>query len=76
MADHCPICGTAKQHSSEFCSFHETAHSNLESVYPAWNESYGGSLTKGEYFRKLEKREETGRAVKDVIEYLRMKGLV
>jgi len=75
MADTCPICGTARQPPSKFCAFHEAAHSNLENAYPAWSKSYGGNLTKREYFDKLEEKEETGRAVKSVIQYLREKGV-
>ncbi len=74
MADHCPLCERPRQAPSEFCALHDAAHANLENAYLAWNKSYGGNLTKEEYFAQLEKREETGRAVKSVIQYLLGKG--
>jgi hypothetical protein len=73
-AEQCPVCGTAIQPPSKFCAFHEAARSNLENAYPAWKKSYD-DLTRAEYFDRLEKKEETGRAVKSVIQYLREKGV-
>ncbi len=73
MADHCQLCERPQQSHSEFCSLHTTARTNLENAYTAWNNAYGGKLTKEEYFANLEKLNETGQAAKTVIQHLRGK---
>lgn len=74
MADHCSLCERPKETSTEFCNFHRAARDNLENAYALWSKACGGSLTKEEYFAKLEKLNETGHAVKAVIQNLRGKG--
>jgi hypothetical protein len=74
MADHCPLCQRLKKPPSEFCAFHHAAQTNLESAYVVWCKSFGIDLTKEEYYARLEKRDETGDAVKAVIQYLRKNG--
>ncbi|MGA2791830.1 MAG: hypothetical protein ABSF00_13835 [Candidatus Bathyarchaeia archaeon] len=74
MADHCPLCQRPKKPPSEFCAFHYAAQTNLESAFAVWCKSIGPNLTKGEYYARLEKRDETGAAVKALIQYLRSKG--
>jgi hypothetical protein len=73
MADHCSLCERTKEPSSEFCSFHNLARNNLEDAYSRWNEAYNGKLTKYEYYARLMALEETGQAVRRLIEYLRGK---
>ncbi|MGD0689619.1 MAG: hypothetical protein ABSA50_07610 [Candidatus Bathyarchaeia archaeon] len=74
MADHCPLCRRPKKPPSEFCAFHYTAQTNLEAAYAVWCKSIGLNLTKEEYYARLEKRDETGAAVKALIQYLRKNG--
>lgn len=70
----CPLCERHKE-ASDFCSLHESARRNLEAAYGTWNKGYG-NLTKEEYYEKVENLDETGRAVKEVIQHLRDKGAV
>ena len=72
MPDHCAVCEKPKQIDSEFCSLHNAAHKGLEATYPKWKKSYG-NLTKAQYYCSLEKLNETGAAVKDVIRHFREK---
>ncbi len=74
MADECPLCDRRKTPDSEFCSLHNTALSSVESAYSSWNMAYCGKLSEEEYFSKLSSLNQTGRAVKEVIEHLRAKG--
>lgn len=48
---------------------------NLENAYANWNNAYGEGFSKDIYFAKLEALGETGQAVKDVIQYVRKKGV-
>jgi hypothetical protein len=59
---------------SELCALHYEAQTNLESTYEVWCKSIGPNLTKEEYYARLEKRDETGAAVKALIQYLRKDG--
>ncbi len=71
MADHCPLCERPKETASIFCNLHKAAHDNLENAYASWSKANSGNLSKEEYFAKLEKLNETGNAVKSVIQHLR-----
>jgi len=73
MPEHCSLCERPKQTESEFCSLHKAAQKGLEAAYSEWAKAYG-SLTKAEYFDRLETLGETGVAVKDVIRHFREKG--
>ena len=55
---------------AEFCSLHNTALLNLEHGYSFWQQAFG-SLSKDEYYSRLEHLPETGEAVKKVIQHLR-----
>lgn len=76
MADHCALCDRAKEPTSDYCSFHNTARINLDNAYSTWKKAYGGNLTKDEYFNRLEKLSETGGAARELIRYLRRKKVV
>jgi len=73
MVKECPLCERRKEQRGEFCSFHNTALTNLKQAYKYWNEAYGG-LEEEEYYSRLETHQDTGSAVKDVIKYLRIRG--
>jgi hypothetical protein len=49
---------------------HNAALRNLQEGYEVWNEAFG-DISKEKYYSELEKHPETGRAVKEVITYLR-----
>ena len=74
VADGCSLCDRRKMPGSEFCSLHNTALLSVEGAYSSWNKAYGGKLSKEEYFTRLSSLNQTGRAVKEVIEHLRAKG--
>jgi len=76
MSEQCSLCERRREPSSEFCNFHNAAFTNLENAYTIWTKGYGGNLTREDYFLKIEKLEETGKAVKDVITHLRDKDAV
>jgi len=69
-----PLCERRKERSSEFCSLHESALEKISSAYPTWGRGYG-DLTQDAYYDKLESLNETGRAAKQVIQYLKDKQL-
>jgi len=71
-SDQCPLCERRKEQSSEFCGLHRSAFEKIESAYSAWNKGYG-DLTKQTYYDKLEGLNETGRAAKEIIQYLKNK---
>jgi len=71
-SDQCPLCERRKEQSSEFCELHRSALETIESAYSAWNKGYG-DLTKQTYYGKLEGLNETGRAVKEIIQYFKTK---
>ncbi len=73
MADRCLLCERLREPESELCGLHNAALHNLENTYSSWNKAFGGSLTKEDYYTKLEELSETGRAVKDLIQHLRGK---
>ena len=69
MPERCPLCERRKHETEQFCSFHNTALWNLRQGYELWIEAFGG-IAKEMYYSELEKRPETGDAVKEVIKYL------
>jgi len=71
-SEQCPLCERRKEQSSEFCSLHMSALEKINSAYPAWSKGYG-DLSKDAYYDKLERLNETGRAAKQVIQYLKDK---
>jgi len=75
MGDQCPLCERHRERSAELCEFHSIALANFENAYASWRNAYGSSFTKKEYFATLETLDGTGQAVKDVIQYLRKKGV-
>lgn len=75
MNEQCPLCEKRKAESWELCDFHGAALKNLENAYANWNNAYGEGFSKDIYFAKLEALGETGQAVKDVIQYVRKKGV-
>jgi len=75
MSDQCPLCERRKEPSSDYCVFHNAASANLDKAHSAWRKALG-EMTKTEYFTIVELLPETGRAVKELIRYLREKGAV
>jgi hypothetical protein len=75
MNKQCPLCERRIGESFELCDFHQTALKNLENAYINWKNAYGVAFSKELCFEKLEALAETGEAVKDVIQYLRKKGV-
>jgi hypothetical protein len=71
-SEQCPLCERRKERSSEFCSLHESAVEKINSAYPAWRRGYG-DLTQDAYYDKLESLNETGHAVKQVIQHFKDK---
>jgi hypothetical protein len=55
--------------SSDLCTFHQTAKSNLESGFRLWNEAYG-PITMKEYLQRIGRNKESGQWVKEVAELL------
>ncbi len=73
MADQCPLCERPKGSSSDYCNLHAAAFVNLENAYSSWSTAQG-KITKDEYYSTLEKLNETGHAIKNLIGHLRRKG--
>jgi len=74
MPDQCPLCDRRKEPPSDFCTFHGAALKNLEEAYAIWTKAFDGQLTKEEYYAKVLARSETGRAIRDLINYIRAQG--
>jgi hypothetical protein len=74
MPDRCPLCERRKEPPSDFCIFHRAALKHLEEAYATWTKAFDGQLKKEEYFTRLLDREETGRAIKELINYIRAQG--
>ena len=72
MSERCSLCERRKQEREQFCSVHNTALRNLQLGYKVWNEAFG-DIVNELYYSELEKRAETGPAVKQVIKYLRQR---
>jgi hypothetical protein len=62
----CPICGRDAQ--DKFCAYHKTASDNLNEMYNEWEKAAG--LTWEEYLEKISEIEDTGRWVREIIEYI------
>lgn len=75
MSGLCPLCQRKSEDGTEFCSLHNTALMNLERAYSFWSKAFG-SLSKDEYYSRLEHLPETGEAVKKVIQHLREESAV
>jgi hypothetical protein len=71
--DRCPLCERRKEESSTFCAFHQSASDRLDDGYGIWRTAFDG-LTREEYYARLERLDETGNAVKEIIQHLRTKG--
>jgi hypothetical protein len=74
MSEQCPLCERLKEHSSEFCSLHNTASRNLEDACSSWSKAYDGKISKEEFLDRIETLPETGQSVREVIHHLREKG--
>jgi hypothetical protein len=66
----CPICGRDKQ--EEFCSYHQTAFNKLKETHEKWVTAAGFSWE--EYLDKISEIEDTGRWIREVIEYITLQG--
>jgi hypothetical protein len=75
VSEQCPLCGRRKADGAKFCNIHNTALVNLETAYITWRKAFE-SLERDEYYSKLEKLPDTGAAVKEVIQHLRVKRAV
>lgn len=62
----CPICGRDAQ--DEFCTYHKTASDNLKEMYNEWEKATGLSWEK--YLDKISEIEDTGRWVREIIEFI------
>ena len=62
----CPICGRDLQ--EKFCSYHQTAFSNLKEMYAEWETAAG--LSWDAYLDKIGNLEDTGRWIREVIEFI------
>lgn len=72
MPEQCPLCGRRRIEGVGLCNIHNTALGNLERAYIDWNRAFG-RLERDQYYSKLEKLPDTGAAVREVIQYLRVK---
>jgi hypothetical protein len=70
MSQVCLVCQRSSKNGTEFCSLHNIAFMNLEYAYSFWSKAFG-SLSRDEYYSRLEHLPETGEAVKKVIQHLR-----
>ncbi|TFH06729.1 MAG: hypothetical protein E4H14_10140 [Candidatus Thorarchaeota archaeon] len=62
----CPICGRDKQ--DQFCSYHQTAFDNLKKMHTTWENAAG--LSWEDYLDKISDLENTGRWIREVIEFI------
>ena len=62
----CPICGRDLQ--EEFCSYHQTAFNNLKEMHAEWEAAAG--LSWENYLDRISDLEETGRWIREVIEFI------
>jgi len=62
----CPICGRDAQ--DKFCTYHQTAFDNLKEMYTDWEKAAGLSWEK--YIDKISEIEDTGRWVREIIEFI------
>jgi hypothetical protein len=67
---HCPICGRDKQ--DEFCPYHQTASNNLKEMHEKWQIAAG--LSWEDYLDKISDIEDTGRWIREVIEFITTQG--
>ncbi|MBD3405796.1 MAG: hypothetical protein GF411_06660 [Candidatus Lokiarchaeota archaeon] len=65
----CPVCGRPIIENGEYCKYHDEANSNLYSSYEEWKKALPISWI--EYLIEVEERKETGKWVKELIEYFR-----
>lgn len=62
----CPICG--RDLLERFCSYHQTAFDNLKEMYVKWETA--ASLSWEDYLDKISRLEDTGRWIREVIEFI------
>ncbi|MGY5879545.1 MAG: hypothetical protein RTV31_04800 [Candidatus Thorarchaeota archaeon] len=62
----CPICGRDLQ--EKFCSYHQTAFDNMKEMYSKWETAAG--LSWEAYLDKISNLEDTGRWIREVIEFI------
>jgi len=65
----CPICGRDRQ--EEFCSYHQIAFNNLKEMHEKWEIASG--LSWESYLKKISDIEDTGRWIREVIEFITTK---
>jgi hypothetical protein len=76
MADKCLLCEIPREPDSEFCTLHSMALRNLQGAYSSWNKACDGKLSLEQYYIEVSALPETGRAVREAIQYLRGRGAV
>ncbi|WP_455368087.1 hypothetical protein [[Eubacterium] cellulosolvens] len=54
----------------DLCCLHDRAYRNLLQTFDQWKVAYSDKITFQDYLNKLRTLSETGRAVKDVLEYM------
>ena len=62
----CPICGRDRQ--EKFCSYHQTAFDNMKEMHTKWETAAGFSWE--DYLDKIGQLEDTGRWIREVIEFI------
>ena len=62
----CPICGRDKQ--EKFCSYHQAAFENMKKMYAEWETAAG--LSWDNYLDKISNLEDTGRWIREVIDFI------
>ncbi len=64
----CPVCGRPKVESGKYCEYHSRAMDNLKSAFEHWKQALG--IRWEDYLKRVQALDETGRWVKELIEYL------
>ena len=62
----CPICGRDRQ--EKFCSYHQTAFDNTKEMHTKWETA--ADLSWEDYLDKIGQLEDTGRWIREVIEFI------
>ena len=62
----CPICGRNLQ--EKFCVYHQTAFRNMKEMYSEWETA--ADLSWEEYLDRISDLEDTGRWIREVIEFI------
>jgi len=64
--NHCPICSRDKH--DKFCTYHQIAYNNLKEMYEKWKTAAG--FTWNDYLKKIGEIEDTGKWIREIIEFI------